>query len=476
MPLAVLGVLPLLWNMVKSFLIYYRLKKSIAGLEIRREFSIVMDPAAGTVAVSHPRFEMLLSDVLTLRPWECEMLLRPHDWLLCKSWMCFATIGQPVHTTMRRNDIQRFQVSSDMNIGPVRVQIRWNTFVIIALALGTDPYTTDFRNLKEQLSTPFRDMSQSIDSGHVVITVLKRDDVVTARISPISSLRQSVFDSRTALAWASVMVVHHGDRVNLIPSKRNAAADELLSCIPDEHKRHRTLDERFASYSHADLGIALVWAFYSDAMHRNIPFTYSSLFLHREDSARNPLVGPQYLLKTRIKVLGQLRQIESLEMTLRSILATDEEDLVVDKILPLLNKEVKSLNFGFESCGPHSKPQRLVLATDLARECDELTKRYQMMENNDSFRTLREHFDPTLNALEDANLDLLEATSEMGILARVMVAISSMRFWPVHGEVVLDENGYATDLMTVPDPMEGLLNQEGNLVSHNFLDKNIYLE
>lgn len=50
MPLAVLGVLPLLWNMIKSIWIRTKLSQSIPP-EFRYLFSLIPDPASGTVTV-----------------------------------------------------------------------------------------------------------------------------------------------------------------------------------------------------------------------------------------------------------------------------------------------------------------------------------------------------------------------------------------------------------------------------------------
>ena len=49
-PLAVLGVMPLLWNMVKSFIILFRLLSSLS-IQERKDYSLIMDPAAGSVSV-----------------------------------------------------------------------------------------------------------------------------------------------------------------------------------------------------------------------------------------------------------------------------------------------------------------------------------------------------------------------------------------------------------------------------------------
>ncbi|KAK8243450.1 hypothetical protein HDK90DRAFT_123548 [Phyllosticta capitalensis] len=99
-PITVLGMLPILWNIAKSFIIRYRLSKSIPW-EIRPFYSISADPANGNVMVYVPSLLCVHTNLWeenSDEKWPLSMSMRFKRWshkafhasiLHCKIWLIF---------------------------------------------------------------------------------------------------------------------------------------------------------------------------------------------------------------------------------------------------------------------------------------------------------------------------------------------------------------------------------------------------
>lgn len=130
-PLAVLGVMPLLWNMVKGSIIRYRLLSSLSKRE-RKDYSLIMDPAAGSVSVGvdTPKlhFEILWRSLSPAFP-SARWVSQCQNGLLGESWMGLSGIF-PWYYESRR----RFAVDSDLCVQPVGLECDWNAFVRLSMA------------------------------------------------------------------------------------------------------------------------------------------------------------------------------------------------------------------------------------------------------------------------------------------------------------------------------------------------------
>ena len=132
--------MPLLWNMVKSFIIRYRLQSSLPT-DVRKHYSLIMDPAAGTVSVGvdtphlHLGSYFWRSDLEHLA--DTKILWNSKKGLLNEPWMELESIGIHPHYT---GDRKRFTVGYDLRVESVNLRCSWPAFIVLSLALGVDPY------------------------------------------------------------------------------------------------------------------------------------------------------------------------------------------------------------------------------------------------------------------------------------------------------------------------------------------------
>ena len=188
-PLTVAGVLPLLWNMIMAIRIWLKLKNSIP-LRYKKYYSLLPDPAAGTVTVvarapslelpglwstEAPRIAPAVSHFTASRPVtkdngaisSFKRFNVPRQKLLRRTWMtlteqCALILASPqidenvcgTKLEHKDEDEVRFSVESDMNANaPTPLKMTWAQFVWLSLALGVSPYDSAWR---ERLRTWWR--------------------------------------------------------------------------------------------------------------------------------------------------------------------------------------------------------------------------------------------------------------------------------------------------------------------------------
>ncbi|KAK0746968.1 hypothetical protein B0T18DRAFT_391320 [Schizothecium vesticola] len=255
-PLAVLGVMPLLWNMVKAFVIRRHLVKALPP-SIRHHFSIIMDPAAGTVSLALPSLfldagsligydvvspdnDIELAESLSPGDWKYEGDRGASDspsrklrvsklWLfgagVCTglkykgegpagSWMDLPSVGVKPNREHGAVPV-RVTVESDLNCPPTLLSCKWPTFLSLAMGLGFYPLdkTGRCQDAVDRLRDALRHQTK-------IATPLALRDLrgeVLLQASPASAgniARLQVnfqYSLNRVLAWHNVMLVPSGE-------------------------------------------------------------------------------------------------------------------------------------------------------------------------------------------------------------------------------------------------------------------------
>ena len=460
--------MPLLWNMVKSFIIRYRLQSSLPT-EVRKHYSLIMDPAAGTVSVGIDTPRLDLENLLHSASEHCsgkKYLSNVEKGLLSEPWMGFQKLGiHPSYTGTR----MRFTVGSDLRVESVGLRCTWTAFVIISLALGVDPYRGGLFDLKRGISTDFREIilkSSEHDFGRANFATERRDPLSNGR--PIINVRKqgsrvlayithiyARYSLPTALAWVGWMIEAHGRDVHVVPLSMpffRQVFDDL-----DTLNRNATNDLHIHPNINLNNGTwyterALVWVLYAENYyHKSEEFVYPRTF-------ERVLPVTQDILRIREFVVQELKLIEDLEASLIEICLGEE--LLVRTIVIALEH-----NWDTE-VEDEQKRRRFI------EDPPGYVGTWDRLQANDTFKALKDNYHPipTLRTRSDA--DLGQLTTPMAILARVIIAVSSIQKWPTEGQPF----GMGDSILSPEDAMVELL---GGFAQHELIDYNtptIYLE
>jgi len=306
-PLAVLGVLPILWNSVRSFWIRHYLASLIPALA-RKHASLTVDPAAGVVVVVLDKLELRAVNIFSRGCQQKSLapgIVRHIDpQLVGCSWMGFYEAG--ILPTKGMGS-QRVIIDASLRFESVGLYCDSETFLFLALGLGVDPYCNQLHRIAEGT---MHDMSNT--------PVL---DVTIIRHSATVQLRSGLsFSERRALAWFCTMIVQTDSGILYIPlSKATENGDftqqPRLHSIKPELKK---LDN-----DGVDLNLALHWTFYAE-----------SIFYNEGNGELLPV--PQKVLQAREAALAQLQTLstDNLEIHLQKIFNHDTS--IVNKVLAML--------------------------------------------------------------------------------------------------------------------------------------------
>lgn len=397
--------MPLLWNMVKSFIIRYRLELSLPKA-VRKHYSLIMDPAAGTVSVGVDTPQLDLSNLLqsslehqsyeTMWVFGIYKLLR--DKLLGESWMELESIGiHPSYTGTRK----RFTVGYDLRVESVGLKCTWTAFVVLSLAVGVDPYTGGLLDLKRNISTNFREIILKSSNGKSIINVRKQENRVLACVMR-GYVTYSLF---TGLAWVGCMIEAHGRDVHLVYLGLPTIGRDLgYLGSPNSHAMHRLhIHHKNDTWPTQVTARALVWVLYAET------------YYHEPEPSPMPksyriLPVTQEILKIREDILEELKLVENLEASLNEVFL--RENSLVRTILTALGHT-------------HGEDKRK--SRPFTDEAPGYVDIWDILQDNDTFKALKDNFHPipTLRTRSDA--DLTRLTTPMAILARVIIAVSSIQ-------------------------------------------------
>ena len=237
--------------------------------------------------------------------------------------------------------------------------------------------------------------------------------------------------SPRALAWSAIMVETHDDAVHLIPLTNRFPM--LKADLPDNFIQDQALDERFATLPDKETRLALIWVLYWE---KKIPSESSAAW-------RPIMPVPQCIRKISKTILTELMQVVDLEDRLHKIFSRYEEKVLIGEILAIFRDEWRYQMAPSDLSGPD-------------REFPTID--FKSFESNMMYQSLNYDFKLTSHKLERTDIDLADDRLQIGVLARVLIAVSNIRFWTVNGKTRRD----GLDWDSVPDPIEELLTNGGS--------------
>ncbi|CZR66987.1 uncharacterized protein PAC_16886 [Phialocephala subalpina] len=311
-PLAVLGVLPILWNVIRSFWIRHYLV-SLIPTKARKNVSLTLDPASGVVIVGLDKLELTSQGVLSYgrRPktLAARKVQQISTGLVGCSWMGLYATGIP--TSKIGGGTQRVIVDASLRFESLGVHCDKQTLLFLALGLGVDPFRNQLRGISQGTLIDVEEKP--------VITIRTAAGDSTVELLPGLS-----FSERRALAWFYVMVVQDSRGLSYIPlalSKNSRSVNTaMLPGIISIKENLEQLEKNGVS-----LELALRWTCYVE-----------SVFYDEGNYELLPV--PQTLLGAREDALTNLQSlnIDHLGAHLQVIFDTDSN--MATKVLATLKK------------------------------------------------------------------------------------------------------------------------------------------
>lgn len=312
-PLTVLGVLPILWNTIRSLIIRRRLKRAIPS-EARKYVSWTIDPVTGVVIAGLQNLQLRWSNLFRV-----SLVANPlgHvDPILegC-SWMSLAKAG--IELSSARTCSQRLIVDSSLKFDARGCRCDGATFTFLALGLSVDLY---HNKLSDALELNDNVWSLNNVSGLEVMTV-DRGPSRTLHVKLCGGL----YSSRQGMAWFGIMVIRDssGNYVtfqSLLPSVHSQIGTP--DSPPDVEKITLSFNETLSNMS---LALALRWACYCE------PIFYG------ETDRENILPVPQEVLRVREDAIADLKTYQKIILENEVGVIFDDADLKL-KILAALGK------------------------------------------------------------------------------------------------------------------------------------------
>ncbi|OCL12734.1 hypothetical protein AOQ84DRAFT_227156 [Glonium stellatum] len=391
-PLAVLGVFPLIWNMFASLLIWNRLRSSLCK-NAKPLFDFRIDPVAGIVATSFYGATLTVSDLNEGLPHldlHTQTVACPENYLLGATWMSLLDLRLPIKSRDRRY-AQRFLVDTTMKTDFFGLKLDWASFVYLALALGVSADDPGFCDIKRSLSHdvyPAKRVTLCSVHGEVI-------GVTFAEGVPVAELlgRELKFSLQRALAWDLVMVTAENQgQSRLVPLM--GPGGSLLSGNSTEEFSLGLFNnpQREAAFALKPVEAALIWSLYVEET------------LHSSNSPPGEILPvAQDVLKVRQDAILELRRLQNLEQRLESVFPLNWE--LREKLASIL--------------GP--VPQHT--------EDMYLDTMWPLLQNNATFQDIRDNFSPSLQYRVRNDADLNDLSTPMALLARIFLATSVVQKW-----------------------------------------------
>ena len=262
-PLAVLGVLPILWNAGNSIWIRRRLGKLLPS-RADRYVSTALNPTSGSVALTSIKCELKWRKALTQSRGIslASSNVGPIDPNLHGgSWMGLLQVGispSPVYGGARRTI-----VDSTLRIEVAPMQCDWETFVFITLGLGVD-----VRNggLQELLSGASHPKTLRDESGQDLLDLYHLESSTwIAQLKPGLS-----FSWQRALAVASIAVTIHEETVCFIALGSLTDATQVKTSAFHKPPQHNEIWRSLEAIETSSdvVSLATTWVLYWEDLFR----------------------------------------------------------------------------------------------------------------------------------------------------------------------------------------------------------------
>jgi hypothetical protein len=315
----VLGVLPILWNAIRSFWIRRHLA-SLIPAKARKNTSLIIDPAAGVVIVILDDLELRWRDVLSGACQQRSLAAREvgrvdHQLGGC-SWMGLYQANVPLVRTPGRS--QRVVVDASLRFEPRGIRCDRQTLLFLALGLGVDPYCNQLHRILEGMEGA--NFALTDTDGRQIMSI----STATAHSSAVQLCSGLSFSERRALAWFSVMVMRDAQGLLYMPLASVKVSRNVNFTIPPGVKVMR---EGLQRLDQGDLGLelALTWTCYAE-----------SVFYDEGNQELLPV--PQTVLKTREGALAELKSLPNNELGAHLSIIFSGNTRLIDKIGAILKQ------------------------------------------------------------------------------------------------------------------------------------------
>lgn len=318
--------------------------------------------------------------------------------------MSLLDLQLPIHNHSLRYP-QRFVVDSSFKTQFTGLKCDWPSFVYLALALGVSAYDNGLLQIRRRCDTHFDSIKE------VTLYSITDQDLIEVSFTqgtPVGKLkRKSKFSLRRALAWDLVMAVPSAqgvmELVPLIPPTSFSENDESKSCCVAPGCSSSS--QREMRYTKNRLEAALTWVLYVEQTLRLAGAMEPHL-----------LPIPQDVLEIRMNTAVELRTLEHLNSRLAKIFPSDT--VLTKRLTEILQPSQESRAFP----PPNNQHQRSV---DNDFELDI----WPALRDNTTFQALRRNFDPSPHVRTNADVDLNDTSSDISLLARIIIVTSTARKW-----------------------------------------------
>lgn len=406
-PLAVLGVLPILWNTVRSLWIRHYLA-SLIPTKALKNVSLMVDPAAGVVLVVLDNLELRWRDLLrcassrkslpeSLTPSKVKTI---NPQLIGCCWMGLYEANVPL--VKIRGSSQRVVVDASLRFESRGVRCNRETVVLLALSLGVDPY----RNRLDYIarSTDDSDVVALTDTeGRSIMSVSGASD----RSLSVQLYSDLTFSKRRGLAWFCFMVVLEDGYLRYIPLVSVKETTPFDFITPPDAKTIRECTQQL-DQGDMCLKLALTWACYTE-----------SVFYEGKGEL---LPVPQAVLKAREDALAELQALHSndLEAHLRMIFPGD---------MHWVNKITNALKLAWLGAAPEiSNGIRKGQIRGEVKSCKTFVDFYQFLPTNNILQELYDGIRPSARK-QNRVLLLSNGSSAMATAGRIWLGLSIIQLW-----------------------------------------------
>lgn len=312
MPLAVLGVFPILWNTIRSFWIR-RYLASLIPAKARKNVSLTIDPASGVVIVVLDKLGLRWQDILSRRLQHKSLapgILQQIDpGLVGCSWM--GLYEADVHVSKIGLRTQRVVVDASLRFEPLGIQCDRHTLLFLALGFGVDPYRNQLRGIPKGML---------IDTeGKSVISLTAATDSSIAQLLPGLS-----FSERRSLAWFCIMVVRDNRGVSYIPLGVSKDSRDIDFAKPPGVT---SIKENLEKLEEGGINFELAWRW----------ICYAEAVFYDEGN-QELLPVPQTLLKAREDALAKLKSLSTSDLEAHLHLIFNSDIHTISKVSVMLKR------------------------------------------------------------------------------------------------------------------------------------------
>lgn len=445
------SVLPLLYNAAQCLLIRGRLLASIPPTA-RGFFNIHPNPVSGTVVAVFKSPIIDLYDVIThVRRCDASIDLQslPHleSQGLSASWMrLIHAIGlEP----QRKSRARRIIVDSSLDLAPVIVECGWKSLVILSLGLGVSPTDPTWDILSETAA--------EISEQRLHLTALHSE--LEERLIDVrwqeGNLRLelteecSSWSMRRSLAYSLHMLTRDGGKREIFhfvsPTNSTGGGAFAKKCDCKDIFLHAV---DFGIFR--DIGCALFWTLYfEDIAHSHprelLPIPQALLLLQFEITEELRQLSRETVF-SRIEVLypGDLKLVKTIMSALKAVWQSSEHQRLLDELgnhklndfkkHTLKEPPRQPSNFQQLNDKKASKTDKVADTSSEKRDDQNTTNLeadpYPILQASPTFKSLSAVYRPSAATAQGpigAAIDLNDHSKPEAILARLIIALSSMR-------------------------------------------------